>query len=366
MGKVKLVALPGDGIGPEVTEGALTVLKKACEPHGVELEIEEHPFGGASLDLHDTPATEETLQAAKEADAVFLGAVGGEKWDHLTGDARPESGLLRLRSELEVFANFRPVRVYPELAHASTLKSEVISGVDILIVRELTGGIYFGRPRVTELDADDPWSLDTMKYHRSEIVRLAEKAFEAARLRNRKVCSVDKANVLGSSRFWRDTVVEFAKDHPDIELSHMLVDNCAMQLIRDPKQFDVVMTSNLFGDILSDEVAMLTGSIGMLPSASLGNGPGLYEPVHGSAPDIAGQDKANPLAAIASAALLARYSLGLEEAAVRIEASIEKALTDGYRTGDIYSGGEGERLVGTQEMCDKVISSLEEIQSQTA
>lgn len=359
MNKVKLVTLPGDGIGPEVVRGAVEVLKRVFSHFNVEMEIEEHPFGGISYDLHGTPATDVTLAACKSADAVLLGAVGGEKWDSLTGADRPESGLLKLRSELGAFANFRPVRVYPELAHASTLKPEVISGVDILIVRELTGGIYFGTPRETVLDAPDPYAFDTMKYHKSEIVRVARKAFEAARLRSGRVCSVDKANVLGSSRFWRDTVVEFAAGETGVELSHMLVDNCAMQLIRNPGQFDVILTSNLFGDILSDEAAMLTGSIGMLPSASLGEGTGLYEPVHGSAPDIAGHNKANPLATIASAALLCRYSLGLEPAANWIETAIEKTLKDGFRTGDIYTGAGNETVVGTIEMCDRILSTLD-------
>ncbi|MEX2574026.1 MAG: 3-isopropylmalate dehydrogenase [Balneolaceae bacterium] len=361
MKNINLVTLPGDGIGTEVTEGALTVLEKACGRHNVRFDVKEYPFGGSSLDRYGVPVTGETLEACKNSDAVLLGAVGGEKWDHLTGADRPESGLLKLRSELGVFANFRPVRIYPDLAHASSLKPEIISDVDILIVRELTGGIYFGQPRTTDLNAADPFSLDTMKYHKSEIIRVAEKAFEAAKLRDGRVCSVDKANVLGSSRFWRDTVVEFAKRFPDIELSHMLVDNCAMQLIRNPKQFDVILTSNLFGDILSDEAAMLTGSIGMLPSASLGNGPGLYEPVHGSAPDIAGQNKANPLAAIASAALLCRYSLDLEIAAGEIEAAVEEVLAGGYRTGDIYTGADGERLAGTDEVCSQVLAALDDV-----
>lgn len=357
----KLVTLPGDGIGREVVEGALTVLKRAVSRHDVKLDIEEFAFGGNSYDKYGTPATDEAIEACKASDAVLLGAVGGEKWDQLTGADRPESGLLRMRSELGVFANFRPVRVYPELAHASSLKPDVISGVDILIVRELTGGIYFGKPRETNLTVSDPYSLDTMKYHKSEIVRVTKKAFEAARTRNSRVCSVDKANVLGSSRFWRDTVVEFAKEHDDIELSHMLVDNCAMQLVRDPKQFDVILTSNLFGDILSDEAAMLTGSIGMLPSASLGDGPGLYEPVHGSAPDIAGQGKANPLATIASTALLCRYSLGLEQVAAEIEQAIEAALATGYRTGDIFTGNKKETLTGTEGMCTQVLEALDKV-----
>ncbi len=362
MKKFQLVTLPGDGIGTEVVEGALKVLKDACSRYDIKLEVQEFPFGGRSFDQHGTPATDDTIEACKASDAVLLGAVGGEKWDHLTGADRPESGLLRLRSELGVFANFRPVRVYPELAHASTLKPEVISGVDILIVRELTGGIYFGKPRETNRSVPDPYSFDTMRYHKSEIVRVAEKAFEAATRRDGRVCSVDKANVLESSRFWRDTVVEFAGSYSGVELQHMLVDNCAMQLIRHPKQFDVILTSNLFGDILSDEAAMLTGSIGMLPSASIGNGPGVYEPVHGSAPDIAGQDKANPLATIASTALLCRYSLNLEQVARDIEQAIEGTLAAGYRTGDIYTGDDKETLTGTIEMCDRVLDALENVE----
>lgn len=367
MKKFKLVTLPGDGIGKEVIEGALRVLKAACSEHDVELDIHEYSFGGSSYDQYGTPATDDAIEACKSSDAVLLGAVGGEKWDHLTGADRPESGLLRLRSELGVFANFRPVSVYPELAHASTLKEEVISGADILIVRELTGGIYFGKPKETNRSADDPFSLDTMKYYQSEIERVANKAFEAAGKRNQTVCSVDKANVLESSRFWRDTVVEFAKNYPDITLEHMLVDNCAMQLIRDPKQFDVILTSNLFGDILSDEAAMLTGSIGMLPSASLGNGPGLYEPVHGSAPDIAGQNKANPLATIASTALLCRYSFHLESVASGIEQAIKHTLAAGFRTGDIYTGSENETLTGTIEMSEQVLNAFNKLkQTETA
>lgn len=359
MKQINLVTLPGDGIGPEVVEGALKILKAVCARHNADLNITDYLFGGTSFDQYGAPVTDETLEACKASDAVLLGAVGGEKWDHLTGVDRPESALLKLRSELGAFANFRPVRVYPELAHASSLKPEIISGVDILIVRELTGGIYFGKPRVTDNEAEDPYSLDTMKYHKSEVIRVAEKAFEAASLRDKRVCSVDKANVLGSSRFWRDHVIEHAKGYTDITLSHMLVDNCAMQLVRDPKQFDVILTSNLFGDILSDEAAMLTGSIGMLPSASLGRGPGLFEPVHGSAPDIVGQNKANPLATIASTALLCRYSLNMEAAAEEIETAIEATLAKGYRTGDIYTGNDNEILAGTDQMCNEVLKAIE-------
>ncbi|MGM0507493.1 MAG: 3-isopropylmalate dehydrogenase [Bacteroidota bacterium] len=363
MSKKTIVTLPGDGIGPEVLHGTLPILEKVATEFGLELSFDEHPFGGTSYDLHGTPATDEAIEAAKSSDAVLLGAVGGEKWDQLTGADRPESGLLRIRAELGVYANFRPVKVWDELAHASTLKEEVIKGVDILIIRELTGGIYFGKPRETVLDVEDPYSFDTMRYSRSEIRRVADKAFEAARLRDGRVCSVDKANVLGSSRFWRDTVIEFAKEQKGVELSHMLVDNGAMQLVRNPGQFDVVLTSNLFGDILSDEAAMLTGSIGMLPSASLGDGAGLYEPVHGSAPDIAEQDKANPLATIASAALLFRYSLKEEEAAQWIERAIERTLADGFRTGDIATGSDEETVLGTTDMSKQVLNALDQTQS---
>ncbi|MEX1211292.1 MAG: 3-isopropylmalate dehydrogenase [Balneolaceae bacterium] len=360
MTKKTIVTLPGDGIGPEVVRGTLPILEKVAAELGLELSFDEYAFGGTSYDQHGTPATDEAIDAAKSSDAVLLGAVGGEKWDPLTGADRPESGLLRIRAELGVYANFRPVKVWDELAHASTLKEDVIKGVDILIIRELTGGIYFGKPRETVLDVEDPYSFDTMRYSRSEIRRVANKAFEAARLRDGRVCSVDKANVLGSSRFWRDTVIDFAKEQAGVELSHMLVDNGAMQLVRNPRQFDVLLTSNLFGDILSDEAAMLTGSIGMLPSASLGDGAGLYEPVHGSAPDIAGQDKANPLATIASAALLFRYSLNQEEAAQWIERAIEKTLADGFRTGDITTGSDDETVLGTTDMSKQVLSALDQ------
>ncbi|MFU8813679.1 MAG: 3-isopropylmalate dehydrogenase, partial [Balneolaceae bacterium] len=336
-----IITLPGDGIGPEVTDVAVAILKTACSAFDVEIETIQRPFGGIGYDTDGEPVTEETLELCKQHKFVLLGAVGGPKWDNLSADKRPEAALLKLRSELGVYANLRPIQVYPALADASTLKKEVITGTDILIMRELTGGIYFGKPRYTTEEEGETWSVDTMKYSRSEIQRIARKAFEAARLRDKRVCSVDKANVLESSRLWRKSVDEVAAEYPDVELTHMLVDNCAMQLIRNPKQFDVIVTGNLFGDILSDEAAMLTGSIGMLPSASLGDGNGLYEPVHGSAPDIAGQGIANPLAAVASAALMCRYSLGLEEAAQAIESAIQNVLEDGLRTGDIYTEAAG-------------------------
>lgn len=359
MSEFNLVVLPGDGIGPEVTEQAIRILNAVCEKYGVTLHFEEHMIGGTSYDEYGTPITEEALEACKASDGVLLGAVGGPKWDNVDKSVRPEAALLGLRKELQVYANLRPVTIHDALRDASSLKPEFLEGVDILIVRELTGGIYFGEPRTTTVKNGVTTSVDTMMYSNPEIERVARKAFEAAALRKGKVCSVDKANVLESSRLWRKTVIETAGDYPEIELSHMLVDNCAMQLVRNPAQFDVMVTGNLFGDILSDEAAMLTGSIGMLPSASIGDGVGLYEPVHGSAPDIAGEGVANPLAAIASAALLCRYSLGLNEAALEIEKGITKLLAAGYRTADLYKGGDGETLVNTKEAGTRLLELME-------
>lgn len=350
MKKFELVALPGDGIGPEVTDVALKVLKAACSHYDTELEIRELPFGGICYEEFGSPVTDEILNVCKEKHVVLLGAVGGPQWDNLSAEKRPEAGLLKLRKELGVFANLRPIQVYPELAGASAIKQEVIEGTDILIVRELTGGVYFGKPRFTSEENGDPYSVDTMKYSRSEVQRVGRVAFEAARLRGGRVCSVDKANVLESSRMWRKSILEIADDYPDVELSHMLVDNCAMQIIRDPKQFDVMVTGNLFGDILSDAASMLTGSLGMLPSASIGGNNGLYEPVHGSAPDIAGQGIANPLAAVASAALLCRYSLKMEEAALKIEGAIQSVLKKGVRTADLFHHEPDTQLAGTREI----------------
>jgi 3-isopropylmalate dehydrogenase len=358
MTKKTIVTLPGDGIGPEVTEVAVAVLKETCLAYDVEINTIERNFGGIGYDRDGEPVTEETLELCKKYNFVLLGAVGGPKWDDLASDKRPEAALLKLRKELGVYANLRPIQVYPSLAGASTLKKEVISGTDILIMRELTGGIYFGEPRKTSEENGDPFSVDTMKYSRSEVQRIARKAFEAARLRDKRVLSVDKANVLESSRMWRKSVIEVSEEYPDIELSHMLVDNCAMQLVRDPKQFDVMVTGNLFGDILSDEAAMLTGSIGMLPSASLGETNGVYEPVHGSAPDIAGKNKANPLAAVASAALLCRYSLGMEDAAKKIESAIETVLKEGYRTADLFRDEPGTKSIGTKMMGEQLLKVL--------
>ncbi len=357
MPKQTIVTLPGDGIGPEVTATAVKVLKAACKPYNTDIETIDCPFGGAGYESDGVPVTQKTIDLCKKHKSVLLGAVGGPKWDDLSADLRPEAGLLKLRKELGVFTNLRPITVYESLADSSSLKKEVVSGTDILIVRELTGGVYFGSPRFTS-DDDDPAAVDTMKYKQSEIERVARHAFEAARKRNKQLCSVDKANVLESSRLWRKTVIEISADYPDVELTHMLVDNCAMQLVRNPKQFDVMVTGNLFGDILSDEASMITGSLGMLPSASLGNGNGLYEPVHGSAPDISGQNSANPLAAVASAAMLCRFSLQLPDAAKDIEHAINKVLKNGYRTADIYSQKEETQLVSTQQMEEKLLQNL--------
>lgn len=361
MSEVKIVALPGDGIGPEVTQVALDVLETVLEQHDLKLNVTKLPFGGTCYEEFGEPVTDEILQTCKETKVVLLGAVGGPQWDDLSANKRPEAALLKLRSELGVFANLRPIFVHSALAGASTLKEEVIEGTDILIVRELTGGVYFGKPRFTSEENGDPFSVDTMKYSRSEVQRVTRIAFETARLRDKRVCSVDKMNVLESSRMWRKSVLEVAEEYPDVELSHMLVDNAAMQLIRNPKQFDVIVTGNLFGDILSDEASMLTGSIGMLPSASLGGENGLYEPVHGSAPDIAGKGIANPLAAVASAALLCRYSLDLEPAAKKIESAILQLLEEGYRPADIYTEEPGTKLANTDEISNQLLTSLNEM-----
>lgn len=354
----KILMLAGDGIGPEIVAETRKVLDVVNEKCNLGLTFQDGLIGGASIDATGVPLADETLKAAQEADAVLLGAVGGPKWDTIDPAIRPERGLLKIRSELGLFANLRPAMLYPQLAEASTLKPEVVSGLDILIVRELTGGIYFGKPRETKvLDNGERMAYDTLPYSESEIRRIAKVGFEMARVRNRKLCSVDKANVLASSQLWRTVVEEVSKDYPDVELSHMYVDNAAMQLVRAPKQFDVIVTDNMFGDILSDEASMLTGSIGMLPSASLDeNNKGMYEPCHGSAPDIAGQGIANPLATILSAAMMLRYSFGQEQAASLIERAVSVVLDQGYRTGDIYS--DGTRKVGTSEMGDAVVAAL--------
>ena len=354
---MKIAVLAGDGIGPEIVAQASKVLR-ALASDGLQIELEEAPFGGAGFDAHGDPLPPSTLALAKAADAVICGAVGGPRYDALPRPQRPEQGILRIRKELGLFANLRPAVLYPELVGASTLKAEVVSGLDIMIVRELTGDIYFGEPRGRRHNAaGEREGYDTMLYSESEIRRIAEIGFQAARKRNKKLCSVDKENVLETSRFWRETVVELGRKYPDIALSHMYVDNAAMQLVRNPKQFDVIVTGNMFGDILSDEASMLTGSIGMLPSASLDeNGKGLYEPIHGSAPDIAGKNVANPLATILSVAMMLRYTFNKDEWAYRIEAAVKKVLAHGCRTADIYE--DGTTRLGTDAMGDAVVAAL--------
>jgi 3-isopropylmalate dehydrogenase len=356
----KIAVLSGDGIGPEVMREATQVLNQAAKLYGFGIALEEGIVGGASIDVHGRPLTDSVLRLAKQSDAVLLGAMGGPKWDSLDYAVRPERALLALRQELGLFANLRPVKLFPALAPASSLRREVVDGTDLLVVRELTGGIYFGQPKgISQLADGTERGVNTEVYTTPEIERIAIVAFEAARKRRKKVTSVDKANVLEATELWRKVVtrVQNEKAYDDVQLDHMLVDNCAMQLIRDPKQFDVIVTTNLFGDILSDEAAMLTGSIGMLPSASLGGKSGMYEPVHGSAPDIAGQDKANPLAAILSVSLMLRHSLDQPEAADRIETAVEAVLNGGYRTLDIQQ--EESRLVGCKDMGRLVRSQIE-------
>jgi len=351
---MKLALLPGDGIGPEIVAQARKVLQRL----GLKLEMREAAVGGAGYDAAEDPLPPATLSLAKEADAILFGAVGGPRYDALPRAKRPEQALLRLRKELGLFANLRPVQVHPQLAAASALKAELVAGLDILIVRELTGDIYFGEPRGIRAAGDGGREgFDTMRYSEGEVRRIARVAFEAARKRGKRVCSVDKANVLETSQLWREVMIQESKKYVDVELSHMYVDTCAMQLVRNPRQFDVIVTGNLFGDILSDEASMLTGSIGMLPSAALdASGKGLYEPIHGAAPDIAGKGVANPLATILSAAMMLRYSLGQEQAADRIEAAVKKVLGEGLRTADIHT--PGTRKVGTGEMGDAVAAAL--------
>ncbi len=355
----KILILPGDGIGPEIVAQAVKVLEK-LQGQGLDIELDEAPVGGAAIDATGVPLPDETLEKAKAADAVLLGAVGGPKWESLDIAIRPEKGLLGLRSGLGLFANLRPALLYPQLADASTLRPEVVSGLDLMIVRELTGGIYFGQPRgVRTLDNGEREGFNTLVYRESEIERIVRVAGDIARKRDRRVCSVDKANVLECTELWREVATRvMAEEYDDVKLSHMYVDNAAMQLVKAPKQFDVMVTTNMFGDILSDAAAMLTGSIGMLPSASLDeNGKGMYEPIHGSAPDIAGQDKANPLATILSVAMMLRYSLDQAEMADRIEAAVNRVLDDGLRTADILS--EGMREVSCSEMGDAVVAALD-------
>ena len=351
---MKIAVLPGDGIGPEIVAQAVKVLNAL----NLDLQMTEAPIGGAGYEAAGDPLPDATLKLAKESDAVLLGAVGDWKYDNLERHLRPERGLLRIRKELNLFANLRPALLYPELAAASTLKPEVVSGLDIMIVRELTGDIYFGQPRgITTLENGEREGINTMRYSESEICRIGRVAFDIAMKRNKKVCSVDKANVLETTELWRQVMIELAKDYPEVELSHMYVDNAAMQLIRAPKQFDVMVTGNIFGDILSDEASMLTGSIGMLPSASLdSNNKGMYEPSHGSAPDIAGKDIANPLATILSVAMMLRYTFDDEANAQRVENAVKKALAQGYRTADIWT--EGCNKVGCAAMGDAVVAAL--------
>ncbi|MDD2775610.1 MAG: 3-isopropylmalate dehydrogenase [Gallionella sp.] len=354
---MKIAVLPGDGIGPEIVAQAVKVME-ALRSEGLPIEMEYAHIGGAGYDAAGDPLPEATLKLAQESDAVLLGAVGGYQYDNLPRPQRPEQGLLRIRKGLNLFANLRPALVYPELVNASSLKPELVSGLDIMILRELTGDIYFGQPRgIRTLENGERQGFDTMHYSESEIRRVAHVGFQSAMKRNKKLCSVDKANVLDTSMFWREIVTEVGKEYPEVELSHMYVDNAAMQLVRAPKQFDVILTGNIFGDILSDEASMLTGSIGMLPSASLdANNKGLYEPCHGSAPDIAGKNIANPLATILSVAMMMRYTFARDDIAQRIENAVRKTLQQGYRTGDIAEAGMAK--IGTAEMGDAVVAAL--------
>ena len=354
--KATIAVLPGDGIGPEVVPQAVKVLQQIATQFGHQFEFATADVGGIAIDKTGRPLPEATLRLAKQSDAVLLGAVGGPKWEGLDYTVRPERALLSLREQLGLYANLRPAKLYPMLADASTLKPEVIRGIDLLVVRELTGGIYFGQPKGIEKTPDGERGFNTEVYTTAEIERIATVAFEVSRKRRRKVTSVDKANVLESSELWRRVVISVAKRYPDVELYHLYVDNCAMQLVRNPSQFDVLVTTNLFGDILSDEAAMLTGSIGMLPSASLGGKVGMFEPIHGSAPDIAGKDQANPIATIASAAMMLTYAFNLDKEATTLEAAILRVLEQGYRTKDIHA--EGTRLVGTQKMGGLILEEL--------
>jgi 3-isopropylmalate dehydrogenase len=358
----QILVLPGDGIGPEVVPVAVEVLRSAAAKFDLALQFESGLVGGIAIDQAGSALPEETLAKARESRAVLLGSVGGPRWDDLPTAQRPERGLLGLRSELALFANLRPALLFPPLAAASSLKPDLVAGLDILIVRELTGGIYFGEPRGIETVDNERRGFNTYVYAEHEIERIARVAFELAGKRQGRLCSVDKANVLEVTALWREVVTQVGRDYPDVELSHMYVDNAGMQLVREPKQFDVLVTGNMFGDILSDVAAMLTGSLGMLPSASLAaDGSGLFEPVHGSAPDIAGQDKANPLATILSVAMMCRYSLDAPAAADAIEGAVDKVLASGARTVDIAAGDAQEKLVGTRAMGDLVLAALEEV-----
>lgn len=350
----KIIVLPGDGIGAEIIGSAQEVLEKVAEIYGHQFEFEQHDIGGAAYDKYGVPLTDATVDACLDADAILLGAIGGPKYDTLPTDVRPEQGLLKIRKALNLYANIRPIKGFAPLLHASPLKESVISGSDIYVVRELTGGLYFGTPR--ERREDGNVVVDTLLYHRNEIERIVEKGFESARLRNKHLTSVDKANVLESSRMWREIVEEKKADYPDVTVEHMLVDSAAMKLITNPTHFDVIVTENLFGDILSDEGSVLTGSIGMLPSASLSDSIGLYEPIHGSAPDIAGKGIANPLGMILSAAMMLRYSFGLNEEAEVIERAVEQSLEAGFYTADLDI--KNGKKVGTKEMTEEVIRHI--------
>ncbi|MBF2016117.1 MAG: 3-isopropylmalate dehydrogenase [Rivularia sp. T60_A2020_040] len=355
----RITLLPGDGIGPEIMAVAVDVLKVVGKKFDIQFEFQEALIGGAAIDETGEPLPETTLKTCRDSDAVLLAAIGGYKWDELPSNQRPEAGLLGLRAGLELFANLRPAKIIPQLIDASTLKKEVVEGVDIMVVRELTGGIYFGKPKgIFDTETGEKRGINTMAYTEAEIERIGKVALETARKRGGKLCSVDKANVLEVSQLWRTTMTQLAQEYPDVELSHLYVDNAAMQLVRAPKQFDTIVTGNLFGDILSDAAAMLTGSIGMLPSASLGaSSPGVFEPVHGSAPDIARQDKANPLAQILSAAMMLRYGLNQADAANHIEETVLQVLQNGFRTGDIMSSGMNQ--VGCRAMGEAMIQTLE-------
>lgn len=354
-----ILIIPGDGIGPEIMAQAVNVLNRVNEKFNLGIKLDNALLGGAAIDEYGVPYPEDTKVKAHAADAILFGAIGGPKWDTIERSIRPERGLLAIRADLKLFANLRPAILYPQLADASSLKPEIVSGLDILIVRELTGGIYFGQPRgIRTLENGERQGFNTDVYSESEIKRIAKVAFELAMKRGKKVLSVDKSNVLEVTELWKEVVTDLAKSYPEVQLSHMYVDNACMQLVRAPKQFDVIVTGNLFGDILSDEAAMLTGSIGMLPSASLDEkGKGLYEPCHGSAPDIAGKNLANPLATILSASMMLRYSFNCAEAADAIEQAVGKVLDQGYRTGDIYT--EGMKKVSTTEMGAAVVAAID-------
>jgi 3-isopropylmalate dehydrogenase len=357
MGTYKIAVLSGDGIGPEVIAQGIKSLEAIGQKFGHKFEFTEGLIGGIAIEKTGVPLPEETVQLARNSDAIFLGAVGDWKYDNIEPHLRPERALLGIRKELNLYANLRPAIVYEELVSCSPLKKEYVSGVDIMIIRELTGDVYFGEPRGVEVRNGERVGFNNMIYSESEVRRIAKMAFEIAMKRNKKLCSVDKANVLDVSRLWKEVVIEVSKDYPEVELSHMYVDNAAMQLIRNPKQFDVIVTGNIFGDILSDEASMLTGSLGMLPSASLSDdGPGMYEPVHGSAPDFKGLNRLNPIATILSASMMLKYSFNLDKEADALEKAVKKVLNEGYRTEDIMS--EGLKLVGTKEMGDLIASKI--------